>query len=64
VDRVSVTDRSFWAGPDVVARLLVGTLVLAVVFTVVGYVAVRRLVDEFRRRDLALENVLPVSRPE
>jgi len=46
------------AGPEIVARLLVGNLVLSVVFTVVGYVAVLRLVNSFREREVGVEELL------
>lgn len=42
---------SFDAGPQVVHRLLLGNLVLAVVFTVVAYVGVYRLTVGYRRGD-------------
>lgn len=45
---------SFAAGPEVAARLLLGNVILAVVFAVVGYVIVYRLVVEFRRREVDL----------
>ena len=56
---VTTTDISFSAGPEIVTRLLVGNLVLTVVFTVVGYVAVLRLVKSFRKRDMDLGDVVP-----
>lgn len=43
IDGMSTTDASLSAGPDVVVRLLVGNLILAVVATVVSYVVVYRL---------------------
>lgn len=51
VTRAGIT---YSAAPEVAARLLVGNLILAVVFAVIGYVMVYRLVVEFRRRDLDL----------
>ncbi len=45
-----VADISLSAAPDVVARLLVGNLLLAVVFTAVAYVGAYRLTVEYRRR--------------
>ena len=55
----TLSEVSFSAGPDIVARLLVGNLILAVVFTVVGYVVVLRLVCAFRRRRIELEDAVP-----
>lgn len=60
----SPADASLSAGPDVVVRVVVGNLLLAVVATVVGYVAVLHLVRAFRRRDLELADVVPVLDPE
>jgi uncharacterized protein (DUF2062 family) len=50
---------SFSAGPEIVTRLLVGNLILAVVFTVVGYLLALRLVQEYRRRDIEVTELLP-----
>ena len=47
---VSVTEVSLSAGPEIVRRLLVGNLLLAVVFTAAGYVLAYRLTVEYRRR--------------
>lgn len=47
---VSRSDLSLSAGPDIVARILVGNLILAVVFTLVGYVFAYRLTAAYRRR--------------
>jgi hypothetical protein len=41
---------SLSAAPEVVARLLLGNLILAVLFTVVGYAAAYRLTAAYRRR--------------
>jgi uncharacterized protein (DUF2062 family) len=43
-------DVSLSAAPDVVTRLLVGNLLLAVAFTAVAYVGAYRLTVEYRRR--------------
>ncbi|MDL5362288.1 DUF2062 domain-containing protein [Halalkalicoccus sp. NIPERK01] len=59
VPGVSFSEVSFDAGPDIVARLLLGNLVLAVVLTVVGYVGVLRLVRLYRRRDVLVGDLLP-----
>jgi uncharacterized protein (DUF2062 family) len=50
VSGVSVNEVSLSAGPQIVARLLVGNLILAVVFTAVAYVVGYRLTVEYRRR--------------
>lgn len=50
---------SFSAGPDIVVRLLVGNLIIAAVFTVVGYAVVLRLVKSFRSRDIELDEIVP-----
>ncbi|NHN48106.1 DUF2062 domain-containing protein [Halostella sp. JP-L12] len=50
VPNFSVADLGLNAGTDVLARLLVGVAVLAVVLTVVSYVAVYRMVHAYRRR--------------
>lgn len=49
---------SLSAGPEIVTRLLVGNLLLSVVFTVTGYVAVLRLVKSFRARNVEIEELL------
>lgn len=46
------------AGPDVVARLLVGNAVLSVLFTLVGYVIAFRFVRAYRRRAIDVASVL------
>ena len=47
---VTWADVSPSAAPDIVARLLVGNLLLAVVLTAVAYVVAYRLTVEYRRR--------------
>lgn len=54
-----VTDLSLSAGPDVVARLLAGNVVFAVLFAIAGYFVVLRLVVAYRRRGLELVDLLP-----
>ena len=54
----SFTEISFAAGPDVIARLLVGNLILAVIAAVVGYVLVLWLVHKYRSRDLDVEEFI------
>ena len=50
VEGVTPADVSLSAAPDIVARLLVGNVLLAVVFTAVAYVGAYRLTVEYRRR--------------
>jgi uncharacterized protein (DUF2062 family) len=52
VDGVSRSELSLSlsAAPEVVARLLLGNLILAVLFTVAGYAAAYRLTAAYRRR--------------
>ena len=47
---VSFDGVSLSAGPDILVRLWVGNLILAVIAAAVGYVVGLRLVNEFRRR--------------
>lgn len=54
VSGVGFTGVSFDAGPQVVHRLLLGDLILAVVFTVVAYVGVYRLTAGDRPGDVDL----------
>lgn len=51
IEGVGWRDVSLSAAPDVVARLLVGNLILAVVLTVVAYVTAYRLTAAYRRRN-------------
>ena len=50
VSGISVTEISLSAGPQIVRRLLVGNLLLAVAFTAIAYVLGYRLTVEYRRR--------------
>ena len=50
VEGVTPADVSLSAAPDIVARLLVGNVLLAVVFPAVAYVGAYRLTVEYRRR--------------
>lgn len=50
VEGVVSADVSFAAAPEIVIRLLVGNLLLAVVFTMIAYVVAYRLTMEYRRR--------------
>lgn len=51
-------DLSLSIGPSVFLRLLVGTVVVAAVIAVAGYLLVLRFVRELRRRDLELAEEL------
>lgn len=64
VPGVTTADISFSAGPEVVARLLVGNLILSVVFTAVGYVLALRFIRSIRERELDLEDVIPDVRSD
>ncbi|WP_436903101.1 DUF2062 domain-containing protein [Halovenus halobia] len=46
----SRADVSLSAGPDILVRLWLGNLILAIIFAVVGYFVALRVVNEFRRR--------------
>lgn len=50
VSGISVTQISLAAGPQIVERLVVGNLILAVLFTVVAYFVGYRFTVEYRRR--------------
>lgn len=50
VEGVTMADVSLSAGPEIVVRLLVGNLLLAIVATVLGYVVVYRLVVSHREQ--------------
>lgn len=58
VPGITRSDVSFSAGPDVVARLLVGNAVLSVLFTLVGYVIAFRFVRAYRRRAIDATSIL------
>lgn len=53
VEGVSMTDVSVSAGPEILVRLLVGNLILAVVATVLSYVVVHRLAVRFESTAIA-----------
>ncbi len=57
VEGVSRADVSMSAGSEIVARLLVGNLILAVVFTLVGYVVAYRLTAAYRRRNGGISSI-------
>ena len=50
VESMTVQEVSLSAAPEVVVRLVTGNVILAVVFTVIAYVAAYRLTMEYRRR--------------
>lgn len=54
----TVTSISFSAAPEIVVRLLLGNLIIAVVFTVVGYFFAFRVVNEMRERDFELTSIV------
>lgn len=61
IDGVSRNETWLSAGPEIVVRLLVGNLILAVLLTVVGYVVAYRLTAAYRRRNggiSAIEKIL------
>lgn len=57
IEGVSRSELSLSAGPDIIVRLLVGNLVLAVVFTVAAYVVAYRLATAYLRRDGEPESI-------
>jgi uncharacterized protein (DUF2062 family) len=59
VPGVTRSDISFSAGSEIVTRLLIGNLILAVVFTALSYLLALRLVREYRRRDIEVTELLP-----
>ncbi|WP_459878372.1 DUF2062 domain-containing protein [Halorubrum gandharaense] len=63
VEGVSATQVSLSAGPEIVARLLVGNLILAVVAAVPSYVICLRLVDAYQARQV-VETLEEVVDPE
>ena len=52
VPGVTPAEVSFAAGPEIVARLVVGNVILAVVAAVPSYVVCYRLVEAYRARDI------------
>lgn len=51
VPEIGVAEVSAATGQELLVRLWLGNLILAVIFAVVGYVVALRLVDEYRRHD-------------
>lgn len=54
----TLTGISLSAGPDVLLRLVVGNLVLAVIVGVASYVLVLRLAREYRRRTIEVSDLV------
>lgn len=54
---VSRNEISLSAGPEIVVRLFVGNLILAVLLTVVGYVVAYRLTAAYRRRNGGISTI-------
>lgn len=52
VEGVSPTTASLSAGPDIIVRLLVGNLILAVIATVISYFVVYRLAVAYRHTEV------------
>ncbi|GAA0513097.1 hypothetical protein SAMN04488066_11231 [Halorubrum aquaticum] len=65
VPGVTAAEVSLSAGPDIVARILVGNVILAVVAAVPSYVVCYRLVEAYRAREFAVvETVTEVVTPD
>ncbi|MFP8951401.1 DUF2062 domain-containing protein [Natrialbaceae archaeon A-arb3/5] len=68
VEGVSMTSASFSAGPEIVVRLVVGNLILAMIAMVVSYVVVHRLAVRYQSTgvgetiDEALEDIAENTR--
>lgn len=59
-----MTDVSLSAGPDILLRLIVGNVVIAVGCAVVGYAVALRLVRAYRRRELSVTDLLADEAPK
>lgn len=57
IEGVTRSDLSLSAGPEILVRLLVGNLILAVVFTAIGYAVAYRLTAAYRRRNGDIESL-------
>lgn len=55
----AILDRSLSAGPEVLVRLFVGNLVLAVAVALVSYAIVLRLARAYRRRSVEVADLFP-----
>lgn len=58
VEGVSITSVSMNAAPDVVVRLVVGNVILAVVAAVPSYFISFEVVDRYRRNDVSLREAI------
>lgn len=58
---VTATEISLSAGPEVLVRLLVGNLLLAVVFAACCYVLVNRFARRFQQRNADIDEFVPGS---
>lgn len=56
---VELTELTLSAGPEILLRLLVGNLVLAVLVGVASYVLVLRLAQEYHRRSIEIVDLVP-----
>lgn len=56
---VTTTDLSFSMGPEILRRLILGNVLIAIVLTAVGYLAALWLVIEFQRRDVDIVDLVP-----
>lgn len=54
-----ITDVSLSAGPDVLARLVLGNVILAVAFAVVGYFFALHLIHGVRNRNVSVGEFVP-----
>lgn len=57
-DGITLSEVSLSAGPEVVIRLLIGNLIIAAVFTAVGYLIALRVVEGMHRRDIQLDELV------
>lgn len=55
---ITVTTVSFSAAPDVVSRLLLGNLIIAVVLTIAGYAFAFRVIREMHERELGIAELV------
>jgi uncharacterized protein (DUF2062 family) len=55
---VTVSTISFSAAPEVVARLLVGNLIIAVLLTIIGYAFAFRVIREMHEREFGIAELV------
>ncbi|MFQ3319530.1 MAG: hypothetical protein ACI8UR_000031 [Natronomonas sp.] len=60
VEGASVSTLSLSLGQDVLFRLFVGNVIIAIVLGLIGYVAALRFIRELRERDIDVVEKLPV----